>query len=455
MLTSQLAMIENTSVAAPSSGRAAGRLRLLFWAALWLVPAGASRATDRIILGATGANAGTTGVSLDASITHDQPIQAFSLALSFDQTILTLRQIVADGTDLAPLNPEFFYPTINNSAGTAVLGVIISYNDDPFTRVDLPPSPDTPQRVAVLRFDIAGGAPPGDYRISLTNRLGSPPISNVFSNAGKTIQPTLTPGTLTVNNENILLIESANVQPGSMFEVKALAKHPQTLQGFSIAFTYETSLLTFLDATYLGTMAAQAIKPQVIEFFEPQVEEGWSPTRNRLSVGAVLDFVPPFTGHEIPASVAQFQSLTRFSLQPKNDPALIGTSTELTLDNGGASSVNNIFIVDKQSFSPAFINGTIVFAPRPAFRRGYINADLRVDISDGIVMLTYLFLGGEPPSCISAADINDDNRYDVSDPVSLFNYLFAGGQRPREPFIACGADPTPDDLPCTRSAQCQ
>src|SRR5687768_6197111 len=110
-------------------GRSSVRnLAVLFVLAGPFGPGGALSAADRIFLGTAGANAGTAGVSVDVSITHDQAIHAFSLAVTFNAEVLTLKKITDEGTALASLHPEFFYPTINNASGTAVLGVIFSYN---------------------------------------------------------------------------------------------------------------------------------------------------------------------------------------------------------------------------------------------------------------------------------------------------------------------------------------
>ncbi len=81
------------------------------------------------------------------------------------------------------------------------------------------------------------------------------------------------------------------------------------------------------------------------------------------------------------------------------------------------------------------------------FLRAHVNADSRVDLSDAVFLLQWLFRGGEEPDCFQAADTNDDNRADLSDAVFLLNHLFAGGPQPAAPFsgtnTGCGPDPTP------------
>jgi hypothetical protein len=82
----------------------------------------------------------------------------------------------------------------------------------------------------------------------------------------------------------------------------------------------------------------------------------------------------------------------------------------------------------------------------PTFRRGDVNSDGKIDLSDPIGLLAHLFAQGSM-SCLEAADANDNNRVEIADAVSLLSYLFAQGARPAEPFGTCGYDPTPIDPP--------
>ncbi len=83
-----------------------------------------------------------------------------------------------------------------------------------------------------------------------------------------------------------------------------------------------------------------------------------------------------------------------------------------------------------------------------AFRRGDVNLDGNLDLSDPVSTLLALFLGGEPGTCDDAGDANDDGRIDISDPLYLLTHLFLGGAAPSSPGMACGVDPTDDGLGC-------
>lgn len=86
------------------------------------------------------------------------------------------------------------------------------------------------------------------------------------------------------------------------------------------------------------------------------------------------------------------------------------------------------------------------------FVRGDTNNDLRVNLSDAVFLLNYLFGGGEKPPCHAVADINGDVDLDISDAVFLLRFLFLGESHPPAPFPECQDDP--GGSPCSKSV-CQ
>lgn len=85
-----------------------------------------------------------------------------------------------------------------------------------------------------------------------------------------------------------------------------------------------------------------------------------------------------------------------------------------------------------------------------AFERGQVDEDGVVRLTDAVVLLHYLFLGGGPLRCEDAADTNDSGNLDVTDAIYLLSYLFSGGAPPPPPFGELGVDPTRDALDCER-----
>ncbi len=86
----------------------------------------------------------------------------------------------------------------------------------------------------------------------------------------------------------------------------------------------------------------------------------------------------------------------------------------------------------------------------PQFLRGDSNNDRKVDISDAISTLGWLFLGKDEPRCLDAADANDDGKVDISDAIFELGFLFLGGKAipPPNKDTGLGPDPTDDPLGC-------
>ena len=105
-------------------------------------------------------------------------------------------------------------------------------------------------------------------------------------------------------------------------------------------------------------------------------------------------------------------------------------------------------------FGPSwgFVTSSVI---DPVFRRGDVNQDELVNLSDGIGILNYLFRQGPAPGCINGADVDDSGQVNLTDGVYLLNHLFLGGAPPVEPLAQCGIDITPDDrLDCGEYAPC-
>lgn len=95
------------------------------------------------------------------------------------------------------------------------------------------------------------------------------------------------------------------------------------------------------------------------------------------------------------------------------------------------------------------------------FHRGDPNDDGKIDLSDGVRIFAYLFLGGDAPGCLEAANADNSADVDISDGIRILNYLFLGGPPPAAPGPPpdpCGMDPDPRDSPenlgCERYAHC-
>jgi len=77
------------------------------------------------------------------------------------------------------------------------------------------------------------------------------------------------------------------------------------------------------------------------------------------------------------------------------------------------------------------------FRPLGAFTRGDSNRDRKVDLSDAVFTLRWLFLGEAEPDCQESADSDRDGAVSLTDAVYLLRHLFLAGLPPAPPFPEC------------------
>jgi Tol biopolymer transport system component/pimeloyl-ACP methyl ester carboxylesterase len=92
------------------------------------------------------------------------------------------------------------------------------------------------------------------------------------------------------------------------------------------------------------------------------------------------------------------------------------------------------------------------------FHRGDADENGRLELTDAIRILGFLFLGGPTPSCFDAADSDDNGRLELTDAIRVLGFLFLGAVPPAlpgPPSEPCGTDPTADELDCGAYAPCR
>ena len=87
-------------------------------------------------------------------------------------------------------------------------------------------------------------------------------------------------------------------------------------------------------------------------------------------------------------------------------------------------------------------------APEREFLRADVEVNGVINITDGVTILSFLFLGAAAPSCLDAADVDDSGDVEVTDALRVFNFLFLAGPPPAPPHPEPGLDPTEDALDC-------
>jgi len=69
----------------------------------------------------------------------------------------------------------------------------------------------------------------------------------------------------------------------------------------------------------------------------------------------------------------------------------------------------------------------IVYSRECDYQCGDANNDCRVNVSDAVMIVDYIFFDGDLPNPKTSADCNCDTDLNISDAVWLINYVFAGG----------------------------
>jgi hypothetical protein len=464
----------------PLSARAAGAVALTALLAVAGSAGSVARGADVLTLGSGSGNAGSTGVEVPLSATHDQAMQGFSISASFNSSLLTMTGITFDGTDTAIIAPggvpAFVGLTIDNVAGTVIGGVIFGFDPvPPLNQIpQLPASPTEADVLAKLVFDISPSALPVSIPIDLVNGLGSPAIDNVFSNDGVSFSPQLVDGSISVNNLHRLYFDPMLAVPGGALTALVRYDNEDPMNAFVLSFSWDSAKLALQqpatnEGWWEGTDLDVYLGAQTIEYFDKKTTPAFpQPGVGYLALITIFDFVPPFAAQQVP--VGTHHSLIRLNFNVANNPGLIGVTTIIKYENtispappppspGNPNpaipppTANLVVNTDLQGITPVQENGIVQIVNQPSFVRGNANSDSSVNLADAIFTLQFLFSSGNPPQCGDAADPNDDGGVDVSDAIYLIGYLFSDGPPPEPPFSqtapfgGCGLDATPDILP--------
>ena len=89
--------------------------------------------------------------------------------------------------------------------------------------------------------------------------------------------------------------------------------------------------------------------------------------------------------------------------------------------------------------------------PQPGaqeFIRGDADDNGSLQLTDGIYILNFLFLGGAAPGCTESADADNNGAVQLTDGIYILNFLFLGGaDTPLPGGFACGPDPDEEGSP--------
>ena len=126
------------------------------------------------------------------------------------------------------------------------------------------------------------------------------------------------------------------------------------------------------------------------------------------------------------AESASWFDLSQYSGAP-GDPLTV-TVAIAGLSSGQYSDI--ITIEAPQAYNPSIEIAVVLNLEGEAYLCGDANADTRVNVSDAVYIINYVFAHGDPPVPINSGDVNCDNKVNVSDAVYIINYVFSHGKTP-------------------------
>lgn len=326
----------------------------------------------------------------------------------------------------------------------------------------IPAGQDVP--VMDIAFCLKAGTPAGSYPLVVES------AELVDFASGRSISPALDDGTITVLSEIPFVecvfpgdeppvnatfkLDGASGAPGMRITVPFTVRANRESQGFSYSIDFNEEVLVALPAEKLFQRPGDT--PYDFERFDFNnenlrpgsggIDEGYLAGAALISFtddGSVLPPEQEVRVLNFPFQIAPLAPAGRTEVRFLNGAQGSRGTVRNALFAGGAE------VTPDQAGSFVFINAVVnVISDVTIFVRGDSDGSGRVDISDPQHTLSFLFLGGDPPSCLDAADSNDSGKVDVTDPIATLTFLFLEPGSLPPPHGSAGRDPTFDTLGC-------
>ena len=400
-------------------------------------------------------------VAADILLTNQpEPAQGFQFGLTYDPTLLTLID-VTQGPDLQSLDngqgADYFFFSEPTGSGGITVGAIVSLSPP---LLSIPAGAD--HSVARIELSVMPTAMPAQISgLTFSNTLGSPPVLCVISVSGVSQSPILEHGSVTIEtpapsglqialDDACTCTGTASWTNGGTYDSVIV-----TIDGISASYAGDTQSLSL----NLNDGAPTNIEVYGISNGQNSAATSTSYTCNSTPPNAPISDLSCSIDHETCTATLSWvnNSPNYQALELRVDGALVATlagtdsTTTYVLPAEMTPYTLEIAGIGECGEPLAGMSCTLECLPE-RFRRGDVNSDTLVDISDAIGTLSYLFQG-TAMVCLDAIDTNDDGTIDISDAISTLSYIFGGGAPPAAPGPStCGVDPdggTPDNLDCS------
>lgn len=281
---------------------------------------------------------------------------------------------------------------------------------------------------------------------------------------------TTPPGPAAQGYEHRWRIPASIVRRARKVDAFLLVTTAAAVDSFSAAYRINKAVLADVRVDLQGTVFPTALQSdfEASQSFGYAVVPSADPEFDLLLVGAVfIGFPPVGTFTRIPfrltSGAVTGQPILRLTARVRSDAPLGPQDLLLPAEAEDFVEGRNLTHGVKNEFGGQDGDSefsitteipTSVILEGQEFLRGNANDDLKVDLSDAVHTLAYLFGGGPEPICPDAADANDSGVLDVSDAVTTLNFLFQGtAVLPIPGPFNCGTDETDDDIECCKPTQ--
>ena len=394
----------------------------------------------------------TTGAEISIRADLDQDIYGFSVSLNFDPDDITITSVRL-GSAVSPLEPEFSAGVVDNETGQFSHGVVFALSED---RINTRLQSADDLEVLVLVVDVSNT--PGSTTIDLANG-NTPGRLNVMTDGqGNSVSPgpSLNDGTINIIDMAPRMDTFLNNSGGSGTVF--------TIVGSNFEQPDLTVRVCGNDAEYevlANGQSLQVTAPRCAVVGPAQVEvctvRGCARDSNGFNY-TVADIAPIITS--VISNSGRAGTIFFADARNLNDPAAISvklcgvdadfrvlpggailTTLQITAPDCGSGGwseleICNAFGCDTltEGFDYDVVGGR--------FLPGDCNSDGSLDLSDGVCLLSHLFVGRPaelPCEGASAARMNDyngDSNVDLSDGVAVLIYLFQGGS-PHAEGVEC------------------
>jgi hypothetical protein len=239
------------------------------------------------------------------------------------------------------------------------------------------------------------------------------------------------------------------VRPGDEFDFWVTIYVESRINGFAFGVAIDATQFEILEGQHSdGVLALGPFHPNLshaVGLGDELNDDPWNDPRRFGVVATALFPVLPAPGVSFPVEDNFPIISVRLRVLPRaTGRALLEFSNELVPKLGAPHTIVN-YSIQRVSTPPlAVVDGEILIEPdefSTPFRRGDVDGNGRINISDALVAAQNIFLDRLVFfECDAMLDVTNDNQLDASDPIRILSWLFASDPSFAPPFVECSLE---------------